>query len=146
MILLLLSSQCALTTSCWSYASFWWRFSQARVIGLFKSFTSWCSVVRKMQAFAADESIVRQPCLVCPFCPQSSMIVFGNRKQLVKHINSEPGHSSGRDVPSELEMVPAVKIMHSARVRWIRETPILGMALPRYHWTQALFDLCGLFM
>ena len=86
-----------------------------------------------MQAFAADESIVRQPCLVCPFCPQSSMIVFGNRKQLVKHINSEPGHSSGRDVPSELEMVPAVKIMHSARVRWIRETPLIGMALPRYH-------------
>ena len=109
--------------------------SHKRVIGSFKGCTFWscCSGLRRMQAFAADESIVRQPCLVCPFCPQSSMIVFGNRKQLVKHINSEPGHSSGRDVPSELEMVPAVKIMHSARVRWIRETPILGMALPRYH-------------
>jgi hypothetical protein len=61
------------------------------------------------------------------------MVVFGNRKQLIKHINGEPGHSSGRDVPPELEMVRAVKLMHGSRPRWVRETPILGIALPRYH-------------
>jgi hypothetical protein len=89
--------------------------------------------LRKMQAFPADACIVKQTCVVCPFCPQSSMVVLGNRKQLIKHINSEPGHSSGRDVPPELEMVPAVKSIYESRPRWVRETPILEKALPRYH-------------
>jgi hypothetical protein len=92
-----------------------------------------------MQDQQNDSPTLSAICVVCPFCPTSSPVVFFDRRQLLKHNNSMLDHPSNGDVPLVLEEVRAVKALHGSRVKWIRAAaPLQATDLPRF----VLFQKC----